>query len=527
VEINGSRILMEPLGRVIEESTPFRFVFKTNIDNPIALHDYVFVEVNNVEDGKISKEKVLAEVIGLGSKNPLATERLVADQQVSSYSYKLVSAEVIGYLKDGVIIRPKVAPDPNSPVYRAGDELLQAFFTGVKNRIPLKVAALINRPQISVPIHLQDLQFHLGIFAATRAGKSYFAGKLIEEILTNTPFPVVVIDIHADYVMMDRKYDGSRHGDFNVVVYYPPKAPRVKRVTAEQRELRLSPEQLTHEALTALLGATLGERQKIILRRILKKLKSQKKAFGLNDVIDQIVEELNKADENGKPLLKGNERARYESLLARLEDLGEDISLPPTGIDVSELLRPKALSVICLNGLRSKVQDAYASIIIDMLFRHQVLSKNDEKNFTPVFLFVEEAHRIASSESGGYAVRTISTAIREGSKFGLFMVLISQRPRSIDPDILSNVGNYAVMRITNQQDQNVIESASESFSHRLIEDLPGLNQGEAILVGPFVPLSAHVKTLERKTKHHGVTPELSSLMERINETLEERERGRW
>ena len=517
---------MEPLGRVIEESTPFRFVFKTSIDNPIALHDYVYVEINNVEDGRVSRERVLAEVIDLGSKNPLATEKLVAEQQVATYSYKLVTAEVVGYLKDGRIVRPKVAPDPNSPVYKADDEFLQAFFSGVDNRIPLKVAALLNRPRISVPIHLQDLQFHLGIFAATRAGKSYFAGKLIEEILINTPFPVVVIDIHADYVMMDRKPDGTKHGDFNVVVYYPPKAPRISGVTAEQRELQLSPEKLTHEALATLLGVTLGERQRIVLRRILKKLKSEKKAFGLNDVIAQITEELNKTDENGKYLLKGNERARYESLLDRLEDLGEDVSLPPTGMDVSELLQPKTLSVICLNGLRSKVQDAYASIIVEMLFKHQVSSK-DEKNFMPVFLFIEEAHRIASEEGRGYAVRTISTAIREGSKFGLFIVLISQRPRNIDPDILSNVGNYAVMRITNQQDQSVIENASESFSHRLIEDLPGLNQGEAVLVGPFVPLPVHVKTLERKTMHHGVTPELNVLMKRINEALEKREKSRW
>lgn len=517
---------MEPLGRVIEESTPFRFIFKTSIDNPIALHDYVYVEVNNVEDGKVSRERVLAEVIGLASKNPLATERLVTEQQVTTYSYKLVLVEVVGYLKDGRIVRPKVAPDPNSPVYKAEDEFLQAFFSGIDSKIPLKVATLLNRTRISVPIHLQDLQFHLGIFAATRAGKSYFAGKLIEEILINTPFPVVVIDIHADYVMMDRRPDGTRHGDFNVVVYYPPKAPRVSGVTAEQRELSLSPDKLTHEALTTLLGATVGERQKIILRRILRELKAEKKAFGLNDITAKITEELNKTDDNGKPSLKGSERARYESLLDRLEDLGEEVSLPPFGMDICELLQPKTLSVICLNGLRSKVQDAYASIIIEMLFRHQVLSR-DDRNFTPVFLFIEEAHRIASEKGGKYAVRTISTAIREGAKFGLFIILISQRPRNIDPDILSNVGNYAVMRITNQQDQNVIENASESFSHRLIEDLPGLNQGEAVLVGPFVPLPVHVKTLRRKTMHHGVTPELNVLMKKIDEALEQREKSRW
>jgi len=142
------------------------------------------------------------------------------------------------------------------------------------------------------------------------------------------------------------------------------------------------------------------------------------------------------------------------------------------------------------------------------------MKDNNPRSFIPTFLFIEEAHRVASGGSG-FAVETISTAIREGSKYGFFLGIISQRPRSIDPDILSNIGNYAVLRITNAQDQNIIESASESFSHRFIEDLPALNQGEAVLVGPFVPLPAHVRVLKRKTVHRGITPELYEIMEGV------------
>ena len=340
---------------------------------------------------------------------------------------------------------------------------------------------------------------------------------------------MIVIDIHADYVMMDKRVKTEeRHGDFDVAVYYPPGTPRVSGVTAEQRNLDLSPDQLTNEELTELLGATLGELQQIILRNILRKLRADKKPFGLKDIMTAIQEKLDEMDETGKPVLKAQERTRHESLRLRLEDLGEEVSLPPAGMNIGDLVRPKTLSVICLNGLRSRIQDAYTSIIIDLIFRHVVASKSDERNFIPAFLFVEEAHRVASREGGSrYAVKTISTAIREGAKFGLFLVLISQRPRSIDPDILSNVGNYAVLRITNQQDQVMIENASESFSHRLVEDLPSLNQGEAVLVGPFVPLPAHIRTLDRRTIHHGVTPDLKGIMNRINTQLEKRDKARW
>jgi len=73
----------------------------------------------------------------------------------------------------------------------------------------------------------------------------------------------------------------------------------------------------------------------------------------------------------------------------------------------------------------------------------------------------------------------------------------------------------------------MIENASESFSHRLVEDLPSLNQGEAVLVGPFVPLPAHVRTLDRRTIHHGVTPDLKEIMNQINTRLERKEKARW
>ena len=521
---------MEPVGRVIEESTPRNFLFKTAIDRPVALHDYVFVEVNELRDDHTEKVKVLAEILELGAKNPLATERLATEQQAKPYSYKLLRAEILGYLdQKGRILRPKVAPDPNSPVFRAEDDFLQAYFKGIESSIPLSLGRLLNRPKVTVPVHLQDLQFHLGVFAATRAGKSYLAGRFIEEILLNTPFPVVVIDIHADYVKMDQRMKGGeRHGDFDVVVYYPPGAPRVEGITAEQRELSISPEQLTNEALTELVGTTLGEMQKIVLRNILRGLRGLGRPFGLRDIVAELQARLGEKDDQEKSVLKGQDRLRYQSLLTRLEDLEEDVSLPPKGMNIGDLLRPRTLSVICLNGLRSRIQDAYCSIIIDLIFRQILSSRTEKAAFIPVFLFIEEAHRVASGEGGTrYAVRTISTAIREGAKFGLFLALISQRPRSIDPDILSNVGNYAVLRITNSGDQSMIESASESFSHRLVEDLPSLNQGEAVLVGPFVPLPAHITTLERRTTHYGVTPNLKHVMDSINASLEKREKSKW
>jgi DNA helicase HerA-like ATPase len=503
------------VGTVLDGATPLGFPFKVAKGFEVPLHEYVMVDV----DGKM----VLAEVVGVGARNPLVRER-VAEFGIGGlekYGYEVASAEVLGYLDDGKVMRPKYAPRPNTPVYLADSKTLQLFYRGDQERLPIYIGTLIHRSDVEVPIHLQDLSFHLGIFAQTRGGKSYLAGAIIENILINTNFPVIVVDIHGDYVMMDRlAKDDRKHQEFNVVVYYPPKSPRVKGVSADVRDLKISLKQMTHEAFLELVGG-LGELQSIRLRKVIKEFKESGRPFGLSNIIARIEGELEGSN------LSSDERKRLTSILSRLEDLGEEVELPAEETPVQEFLRPKTLSVICLRGLRSRIQDAYTGILIDLIFRNQVAHYGDPRKAPPTFIFIEEAHRVASEEGSRYASKIISTAIREGAKFGLFLALISQRPRSISPDIMANIGNYAVLRITNAQDQNMIESASESFSHRLVEDLPALNQGEAVLVGPFVPLPAIIKVSKRKTVHYGATPDLVEINNKLSELMEGVRREKW
>ncbi len=516
MEVGGKEI-----GRVLEASTPLGFLFKANIDSIVALHDYVVVEVKELVEKEIKPIQVLAEVTKLVAKNPLATETMALEEDSNMYSYKILETEVLGYLDESVrIIRPKSAPNPGTPIYKADSTILQPYFKGVEKAIPVYIGQLIREPEVNVPIHLQEGQFHMGIFAATRAGKSYLAGKIIEEILEKTIFPIIVVDIHGDYVKMDQSVgNGNRHNMFNVVIYQPPGAPKIEGLTAEQRELKVGFKQVSTDALLMMLGK-IGEIQSNIMEQILEELSKGDKPYGINDVISVIEFRLKEVDDNGKPTLKGRDRASYIGLLRRLRGLARFVPFTEEEVDIGSLFQPKTLSIICLSGLRASIQDSLTAAVIDLVFKHQISMKdNNPENFIPTFLFIEEAHRVASGGSR-FAVEIISTAIREGSKYGFFLNIISQRPRSIDPDVMSNIGNYAVLRITNAQDQHIIESACESFSHRLVEDLPALNQGEAVLVGPFVPLPAHIKVLKRKTSHRGVTPNLYEIMERIKERME-------
>jgi hypothetical protein len=152
-----------------------------------------------------------------------------------------------------------------------------------------------------------------------------------------------------------------------------------------------------------------------------------------------------------------------------------------------------------LSGLDNEVSDYIASRILS-----DVYQKISDGEFEyPVFIFVEEAHRFIPAEGRTYTGPIIKRIAAEGRKFGVFLVVITQRPSKIHPDALSQCNSQIIMRITNPQDQNAIAVSSERLGENLLNDLPGLNTGEAVVVGEMTraPVMARIK--KRRTREGG------------------------
>ena len=121
----------------------------------------------------------------------------------------------------------------------------------------------------------------------------------------------------------------------------------------------------------------------------------------------------------------------------------------------------------------------------------------------PVLVVIEEAHIFIPKDEKTETKYFASKVAREGRKFGLGLVIVSQRPRSIDANILSQMGSLAVMRMIQQDDQAQVSAASEALSRDLIEQLPSLNPGEAVFAGQWVNLPAFVKADEVRERKIG------------------------
>ncbi|RLF09649.1 MAG: ATP-binding protein, partial [Thermoprotei archaeon] len=87
----------------------------------------------------------------------------------------------------------------------------------------------------------------------------------------------------------------------------------------------------------------------------------------------------------------------------------------------------------------------------------------------------------------------IGRIAREGRKFGVGMCLVSQRPKALDPDSLSQTNNKIILRLVEPSDLKYVQQASELLSEDLLQQLPSLNVGEAVVLGLMVKVPALVR----------------------------------
>jgi len=125
-------------------------------------------------------------------------------------------------------------------------------------------------------------------------------------------------------------------------------------------------------------------------------------------------------------------------------------------------------------------------IIYDALFWSRDLSEGGRER--PLLVVLEEAHAYLTSVAGGSAAENVRRIVKEGRKYGIGAMVVSQRPSEIDPTILSQCGTFIAMRLSNTVDRSQVTSAATDNLEGLFAMLPALRIGEAVVVGEAVRL---------------------------------------
>ncbi|MHC1592913.1 MAG: ATP-binding protein [Methermicoccaceae archaeon] len=339
-----------------------------------------------------------------------------------------------------------------------------------------------------VPVHLSVREIasqHLAVLASTGSGKSYTVGVLIEEMMMpKNCGSVLVFDPHGEY-------SGSltEMVDINEFVGDGYR-PSVLVVRPEQVKVRASDLEPA-DFLAMMDDGNLSEKMREFFGNAYKSARNEARArekerglaptgmFTLNDLEEQIELQRERGESTVDALLWRFGRLKARRIITDYE-----------GIPLSHYFEAGKLTVMDVSGIGEGFQQLVAAVLLRLLFdarRGTLLGEYEEGDEryipTPAFVVLEEAHRFTPAEGYAPSKRILKRILAEGRKFGVGVCLVSQRPSKLDADALSQCMSQITLKLVNPSDQHYVSHTVESFSRDIIEHLPSLHKGVAIISG--------------------------------------------
>src|SRR2546421_9241533 len=534
MQADSSSICGHEAGFIVGETSPLEFTFVSSRELLPPRLEYLVVpgveekgsgDFNS--DGTVSTHvDILAQVVEIGIGSAVLSDNLTYDETMAilrgSYAPQpkmFGCARVIGYLAKGVVRVPRCAATPGSTVYVASDSLLQQFFS-VDMTAGVQIGSLINRPNVPVLLDPNGLRRHLAIIAQTGAGKSYLAGKFFESLLQQGA-TILVFDPNSDYVQLrkqagqeERPYHSAEKTPFaNDILIYRIPGIQGRRfpdaLIGDVRSFTVRFAELNHDEVADLAGISeRASNQRRAIERACEQLQKAGADYRPDELIAALKdiasgskerEETSDQDTAQEEVLGSEERCAARKAAQYIEDLRRFSIWDYHDVNMQELLQPQRLTVLDLAGADKLVAAYAAERILREVWKRAITGQLHH----PIFIVLEESHNLIPANSQTRASRIINTVAAEGRKFRVFLTLITQRPSKISPDALSQCGSQIIMQLTNPDDQRAVQKASEAISAELLDDLPGLNKGEAIVLGQLTRVPVMVGITGRVSAEGG------------------------
>ncbi len=424
----------------------------------------------------------------------------------------IAEAKILGVIKEyngKIKIEPNRTPvKPGEFVYLAEDNILKKIFSGKTPR-HIEIGTLLTRESIPVTLDLHNLTTrHFAILAVTGAGKSNTVAVITQEIVNKIGGTVIIVDPHGEYQNL------SFEGNSNKIKIIPTKIRPENLSPAELASLLKIPEQAILQSyfLEIAYETVKHENPDIcginFIKALYNKIVNWIDAKGNIEYYDALgTKRRRKIDSRDlNSLIRIQDQIvtllrRYASILSEIDILTE--------------IREGYANILNLSGLEEEQMIAIVAYMLRKILTTRIKYKSgslEEKKFIekvypaltkPILIIIEEAHIFAPKDSRNEASFWISKIAREGRKFGVGLGVVSQRPKKLDEDVLSQCNTKIILRLLEPTDQRYVQQASEQLSEDLLKDIAALGVGEAIIVGSAVKLPVAVKIKKFKGEYGG------------------------
>ena len=441
----------------------------------------------------------------------------------------IIEAQPLGLIADGKFERggDSIAIPPKSVKPATIEEISKIFEESMEAKDMFEFALLASNEGIKVPVNGNKFfNKHIAIIGSTGSGKSHTVAKIIQSAINGKSGEfaglnnshVVIFDIHSEY------HTAFPHANYisidNLIL------PYWLLNSEELQELFIETEANDHNQRSLFKDAVVESKKnhydgdKIIKERIHF---DSPYFFDIDEVLTKAKKENTRMISNGTDA-KGNPKSKQGPLHGQLTNFINRMEVKLHDKRLEFLLGDKAkaisfqdtlkqflgygdsksnVTIIDLSGIPFEVLSISVSLISRILFEYgyyykKVLESKEAQynNDIPLLLVYEEAHKyVPNSDMVKYRASrdSIERIAKEGRKYGVSLLLASQRPSEISDTIFAQCSNYVAMRLTNPNDQACVKKLLPDTLGDLINKLPSLKAGEGLLIGDAVVLPSVVK----------------------------------
>jgi uncharacterized protein len=402
---------------------------------------------------------------------------------------RFVAAEglILGRLEGDRFVRVDAeAPFADAPVALASEEEAGLYIAATEDRLAVG-PAVYGPVDVPVRLHAKALNRHTFLCGQSGSGKTYSLGVLLEQLLLETGLRIVLLDPNSDYVGLPQLRDGAEGDPRSARFREAAKHVRVLRpASARDGELlQLRAGDLEPDAQAALAGLDpVADREEYAaFREAVDALRAEPTSF--DELRQELPVELQlRLDNLG---IVSWEIWRGERGGPVLDDLLDERDWQCVVLDLGALASPAEQRVV-------------AERLLERMWR-------DRLERRPTLIVIDEAHNVcpAEPEDGLQAMitdRCVQLA-GEGRKYGLYLLVATQRPAKLHPNVLSQCENIILMRMNSRADLAHVQEVFSMVPGGLLAEASAFALGECLLAGRIVDYPTLARSGGRLSREGG------------------------
>lgn len=451
-------------------------------------------------------------------------------------TFHAVFGEQKNLFKRGIEAFPKIDSNCNCILGTNLQKLMNILSNNIKTEKKLKLGNFVMDAEANAILDGNKLfQRHAAILGSTGSGKSWCVANILEKSSELNFANIIVFDMHGEYSNLSEGVEkiaesfriagpGDLETDSDEIIFLPYwllNREELLSMILDRSDMN-APNQASR--FTAHINNLKAETLEVEKKKdVLKSFTVDSPIpFKINDLISLL-----KVDDttpgvgaNNKPI-KGEWQGKLTRFISRLEAKIQDkrygfMFQPGSKSLAYEWLEEmmcnllgaidgkKGIKIIDFSEVPSDILPVVTGTLARLLYNVQFWI--DEESRTPFTIICDEAHLYLPVKEDADSVQkqalyNFERIAKEGRKYGVSILAVSQRPADVSKTILSQCSNFIVLRLTNERDKGVIKNLLPDSLKTTIEYLPLLDIGEALVVGDAILLPSKIKLDKPKESH--------------------------